>query len=58
MAEARAQFEELAKTNPDNQEIKLILDNLRAGRSPFENAAPPITPAPEKRSTLPLKDPN
>jgi tetratricopeptide (TPR) repeat protein len=58
MTEATAQFDELAKSNPGNEEVTLILNNLKAGRSPFENATPPITPAPEKRSTLPLKDPN
>jgi tetratricopeptide (TPR) repeat protein len=56
-AEATSQFEDLATTNPDNQEIKLILNNLRAGRSPFADAIPPVTPTPEKRSALPLKDP-
>lgn len=53
---AIAQFEELAKTNPDNQEVLLILANLRAGKSPFANATPPVTPTPEKRGSLPLEE--
>ncbi|MBI4121021.1 MAG: tetratricopeptide repeat protein [Parcubacteria group bacterium] len=32
---AIAQFEELAKANPDNEEVKSILENLKDGRSPF-----------------------
>jgi len=54
--DAVKQFNELQKANPDNQEIDLILKNLRAGRAPFSNAAPPIDPTPEKRSTLPVKE--
>jgi tetratricopeptide (TPR) repeat protein len=57
MADATAQFDELNKSNPGNQEVQLILSNLKAGKSPFENAPAAITPAPEKRSSLPLKDP-
>ncbi len=53
---AIAQFEELAKTNPDNQEVLLILGNLRAGKSPFANATPPVTPTPEKRKSLPVEE--
>ena len=55
-AEAIAQFEILAKANPDNKEIGLILKNLKAGRSPFTNAAPPVAEKPEKRSTLPVDE--
>ncbi|MES2215853.1 MAG: tetratricopeptide repeat protein [Patescibacteria group bacterium] len=57
IAAATAQFEELEKSNPNSQEVDFILKNLRAGKSPFADAQPPITPTPEKRSTLPLKDP-
>ncbi len=53
---AIAQFEDLIKTNPDNQEIALILSNLRSGRSIFADAQPPVTTAPEKRATLPVKE--
>ncbi len=49
-------FERLAASNPDNQEVAFILSNLQAGRSPFADAIPPVTPAPEKRSSLPIKE--
>jgi tetratricopeptide (TPR) repeat protein len=53
--EAIAQFQNLAASNPDNQEVAFILGNLRVGKSPFADAQPPITPTPEKRPTLPIK---
>jgi tetratricopeptide (TPR) repeat protein len=52
--EAVQQFVDLEKTNPDNQEVKLILGNLRAGKPPFENAQPPVTDTPEERTTAPI----
>src|SRR3989344_3871640 len=55
-SEAVAQFEWLAKTNPDNKEIALILGNLKAGRAPFADALPPVDEKPEKRTTLPIKE--
>jgi tetratricopeptide (TPR) repeat protein/O-antigen ligase len=55
-AEAIAQFEELAKTNPDNQEVMFILGNLKEGKSPFADAQPPIDSKPEKRKTLPVTE--
>jgi tetratricopeptide (TPR) repeat protein len=54
--DAIAQFEKLKLSNPTNQEVSLILGNLKAGRSPFANAEPPVTSTPEKRSSLPLKE--
>jgi len=30
------QFEEIEKTNPDNEEVKLVLENLRSGSDPLE----------------------
>lgn len=57
-AEALKQFNELAQSNPDNEEVKLILSNLEAGRDPFANAVPPITSSPEKRKTLPIEESN
>lgn len=54
--DAIAQFAELKKTNPDNQEIDLILKNLTAGLSPFTNAAPPIDNQPEKRAKPPVPE--
>jgi tetratricopeptide (TPR) repeat protein len=53
---AIALFEELANANPDNQELALILANLRNGKSVFNDAKPPVTTAPEKRSGLPIKE--
>lgn len=55
-AEAIAQFVDLKSTNPDNKEVDLILRNLRAGRSPFSNAAPPVDDKPEMRAKLPVEE--
>jgi len=49
-------FEELKVSNPDSQEVEFILTNLKAGKSPFANAQPPITSTPEKRQTPPVKE--
>jgi tetratricopeptide (TPR) repeat protein len=54
--EAIAQFEELVRTNPANEEVALVLRNLKAGRAPFANAAPPVTATPEKRTELPVEE--
>ena len=54
--DAIIQFENLASTNPDNQEVATILANLKAGRSPFTDVVPPSDAKPEKRSTLPVKE--
>ena len=55
-SDAILQFEELAKTNPDNKEVAFILSNLKAGKSPFSDAKPPIDSKPEKRKTLPVSE--
>ncbi len=55
-AEAITQFTDLKVTNPDNKEVDLILQNLKAGRDPFSDAAPPVDAAPEKRSKLPVAE--
>ncbi len=55
-ADAIVQFENLAQTNPDSEEVALILSNLKAGKSPFADAQPPIDSKPEQRSTLPVKE--
>jgi len=34
-SEALVQFEDLVKTNPDNEEVLSVLESLRAGKSPF-----------------------
>ncbi len=54
--EALAQFEDLAKLNPENEEVALILKNLREGRGAFTNAEPPVDDKPEKRSKLPVEE--
>ena len=55
-ADAIKQFTELQAANPANEEIKLILSNLKAGKDPFANAAPPVDATPEKRKTLPVAE--
>jgi tetratricopeptide (TPR) repeat protein len=55
-SDAVTQFEEIEKFNQDNQEVKFILSNLRAGRAPFANAAPPIDESPEDREELPIEE--
>jgi tetratricopeptide (TPR) repeat protein len=55
-ADAIDQFDELQKSNPNNEEINLILANLRAGKPIFADAVAPVTPNPEKRSNLPIKE--
>jgi len=47
------QFENIAKTNPENQEIQKILSNLKASRSALEEIVPPAK-APEKRENPPV----
>lgn len=54
--DAIAEFTQLVKTNPDNKEVALILQNLQAGRAPFANATPPVDAKPEKRSKLPVSE--
>ena len=49
-------FEDLKATNPESQEVELILSNLKAGKSPFTNAEAPVDASPEKRSQLPVKE--
>ena len=50
-SEAISQFEKIAQLNPDNEEVKKILVNLRAGKSALEGitpAQPPIEEKPEE----------
>ncbi len=47
------QFQDLAKTNPDSKEVKVILENLLAGKPIFTNAE---EKQPEKAKTLPVKE--
>ncbi|MEK7081735.1 MAG: tetratricopeptide repeat protein, partial [Patescibacteria group bacterium] len=55
--EAVKQFAEIQKANLDNQEIDLILKNLKAGRAPFTNVKPPADDKPESRPKPPIKEP-
>jgi tetratricopeptide (TPR) repeat protein/O-antigen ligase len=54
--EALKEFTELQAANPDNEELKLIVANLKAGKDPFTNAAPPVDSTPEKRKALPVTE--
>ncbi len=54
--DAIAQFEIIEQSNPDNEEVKLILGNLKNGYSPFANAEAPITDTPEDRDSLPVEE--
>jgi len=56
LAEATRQFEDLVQTNSDNAEVKLILENLKAGKDPFAGAQPPITSNPAQRQQAPIKE--
>ena len=47
------QFTNIAKTNPNNEEVKNILDNLLSGRNALAEIAPP---APEKRREPPVAE--
>ena len=51
VSDAVAQFERIEALNPDNQEVKVILANLRAGKEPFLDVD---AEAPEKRSEPPI----
>jgi tetratricopeptide (TPR) repeat protein/O-antigen ligase len=56
IADAIIQFENLSANNPDNEEVALILSNLRKGKLPFADAKAPIDSKPESRKTLPVKE--
>ena len=47
------QFAYIAKTNPNNEEVKRILSNLKNGRSALAEIAPP---APENREEPPISE--
>lgn len=49
---AMEQFEIIQGTNQENDDVKKILDNLRAGRGALED----VSPLPEKRSEPPVKE--
>ena len=51
--EAIEQFEKIKALNPDNQEIKNILVNLREGRAALGGIVPPAQP-PTERTEAPV----
>lgn len=53
---ALVDFKDILVTNPDNEEIKLIISNVENRKDPFANAETPIDSKPEKREELPLKE--
>lgn len=55
-ADALRQFSDLALTNPDNNEVKFILNNLKAGKSAFSQVTPPLDNKPEKRKNPPVSE--
>ena len=54
--EALAQFEDIAKLNPENAEVVSIIENLKSGRGAFANVEPPADDKPEKREELPVEE--
>ena len=52
--DAIAQFNDLSSLYPDNQEVVLILSNLKSGKQPFDGAQPPFDQRPETRDELPV----
>ncbi len=50
------QFENLSQMYPDNQEVQLILSNLRQGKAPLDGAQPPLNESPEDRDELPVDE--
>lgn len=56
-AKAIRQFEQIEALNPTNQEVKRILENLRANASALEGIVPPAPP-PEKRNVTPVTEEN
>lgn len=57
-SEAVAQFEEIQKLNPDNQEVKIILANLRAGKDALSTSAKEIPATKEPTKKLPVREAN
>jgi len=52
--DAILQFEDLQKSNPSNEEIKSILNNLKTGNGPFSNVQAPVLL--EERTEPPLEE--
>lgn len=54
--EAIKQFEDINSTNPDNAEVKLILSNMKDGKSLFSDAKLPVDNTPQSRTEPPVKE--
>ncbi len=54
--EAIKQFEELNAVNPDNQEVSLILSNMKEGKALFSDAKPPVDDTPQSRTEPPVEE--
>ncbi len=52
---ALTQFNDLMTLNPSNTEVPTIIENIKAGRDPFESAR--ATELPENRDELPVEEP-
>jgi superkiller protein 3 len=52
------QFEEIKVTNPENTEVSLIVENIKAGKDVFAGIQAPLDEEPEKRAELPIKEEN
>lgn len=50
--EALRLFEDLERTNPDNEEVKLVIANMRAGKPALEG----VTPPPTQSQTAPVEE--
>ncbi len=55
IADAAGQFDDLSKSNPESQEVILILNNIRAGKPPFDGATPPVE-NPTTRENAPIPE--
>ena len=49
------EFRKIAELNPDNNEVKQILANLKAGKAALLGIAPPA-PAPQNRAEAPIQE--
>ena len=49
------EFVKIEAINPDNQEVKKILTNLRSGRGALDGIVPPAPP-PERRAETPVRE--
>lgn len=55
-SDAVSQFEKIRETNPGNEEVEFILENLNSGNSPFAEVQDPLDDEPENREELPIDE--